>query len=100
MVKREVAWTKNAEIQLREILDFYTLRNKSGQYSQKLYRKFKSELNIIAQIPEIGINTKLNRIKGLIVSDYILFYEILEDKILVLKVWDTKQDPDKLNIAR
>ena len=44
-----------------------------GYAGQGIRTVFKSELNITAQIPEIGINTKLNRIKGLIVSDYILF---------------------------
>ena len=39
--RREVVWTKNSEIQLQEILEFFTLRNKSNQYSQKLYKQFK-----------------------------------------------------------
>lgn len=100
MAKREVIWTKVSEIQLKEILDFFTKRNKSGQYSRKLYNKFKTELKIVAKNPEIGLKTKLDLIRGLIVDDYILFYEILEDKILILKVWDCRQNSDKLNIAR
>lgn len=100
MAKREIIWTEVSEIQLKEILDFFTKRNKSGQYSRKLYKKFKAELNTVAKNPEIGINTKLDAIRGLIIDDYILFYEILEDKILILKVWDCRQNPDKLNIAR
>ena len=83
---REVVWTKNSEIQLQEILEFFKLRNKSNQYSQKLYKQFKTELKTAAQRPDIGIKTKLEKIRGLIVGDYILFYEIGEDKILVLKV--------------
>jgi plasmid stabilization system protein ParE len=100
MANREIVWTRNSEIQLQEILEFFIARNKSNQYSLKLYNKFKSELKIAAQNPEIGIKTKLDQIRGLIVGDYILFYEILNDKILVLKVWDSKQNPEKLDIAR
>jgi len=100
MANREVVWTRNSEIQLHEILEFFIARNKSNQYSLKLYNKLKSELKIAAQNPEIGIKTKLDQIRGLIVGDYILFYEILNDKILVLKVWDSKQNPEKLYIAR
>ena len=100
MANREVVWTRNSEIQLKEILEFFTERNKSGKYSLKLYRKFKSELQIVALNPEMGIKTKLDQIKGLIVGDYILFYEILQDKLMVLKVWDCKQNPEKLYIAR
>jgi len=100
MANREVVWTRNSEIQLRKILEFFTKRNKSGKYSLKLYKKFKSELKLAAQNPEIGIKTKFDQIKGLIVGDYILFYEVLEDKIMVLKVWDCKQNPEKLIITR
>ena len=100
MARREVIWTKVSEIQLQEIFEFYTKRNKSGLYSRKLYKKFKTELLTAAKNPEIGIKTKLDQIRGLIIEDYILFYEILEDRILILKVWDCRKDPDKLNIPR
>ena len=100
MAKREIIWTINSEIQLREILEFFTKRNNSGAYSRKLYKKFKKELKIVTKNPELGIKTKLNQIRGLIIEDYILFYEILEDRIIILKVWDCRQNPDKLNIPR
>ena len=100
MAKREVIWTKNSEIQLQEILVFFTKRNKSGLYSRKLYKKFKKELTTISKNPELGIKTKLDQIRGLIVEEYILFYKIHEDRIIILKVWDCRQNPDKLNIPR
>jgi addiction module RelE/StbE family toxin len=100
MAKREVIWTKNSEIQLKEILKFFTKRNKSGQYSKKLYKKFKSELTTVAKNPELGIKTNLDQTRGLIIEDFILFYEILEDRIIILKVWDCRQNPEKLNILR
>jgi plasmid stabilization system protein ParE len=98
MDRRKVVWTKNSEIQLHEILEFFTKRNKSGLYSSKLYKKFKAELKTVAKNPELGIKTKLEQIRGLIIDDYILFYEILDDRIIILKVWDCRQDPGKLNI--
>jgi plasmid stabilization system protein ParE len=100
MVKRRVVWSRNSEIQLQQILTFFNERNKSDKYSQKLYKKFKKSLQIASKKPEIGVKTKIDAVKGLIVSDYILYYEILEDKIMVLKVWDCRQDPNKLNISQ
>ena len=100
MAKRVIVWTRNSEIQLQEILEFYIQRNKSRNYSLKLYGKFKAELKNVALKPEIGLKTKLDQIRGLIVGDFILFYKIFDDKIMVLKVWDCKQNPDKLNIPR
>jgi len=98
--KREVVWSRNSEIQLQEILEFFTRRNQSSVYSQKLFKLFKSELNIVAKQPEIGIKTRLNGIRGIIVGDYILFYEIFDNKLLVLKIWDCRQNPDKLDITK
>ncbi len=100
MAKREVIWTKNSEIQLQEILEFFTKRNKNGNYSRKLYKRFKTELNIVSINPELGIKTKLDQIRGLIIEDYVLFYEIQEGRILILKVWDCRQNPDSLSIPR
>jgi len=96
MAQRKIVWTQNAELQLQQILLFFIERNKSGLYSQKLYQKFKVELLNAAKKPEIGIQTKLKQIRGLIVLDYILFYEIFEDKLMVLKVWDCRQNPNKI----
>lgn len=100
MAKRAIVWTNVSEIQLKEILTFFTQRNKSGQYSRKLYKKFNAELKTAAKNPELGIKTKLVQIRGLIVEDYILFYEIFEDRILILKVWDCRQNPENLIIPR
>jgi len=100
MVKREIVWARNAEIQLKAILEFYRSRNKSNVFSLKLYNKLVSELSKTSHKPEIGIKTRLNNIRGLIIDEYILFYEILPEKIVVLKVWDCRQDPDKLDLQR
>jgi plasmid stabilization system protein ParE len=100
MAEREIVWTRNAEIHLQAILEFYTARNKSNKYSRKLYREIKSELKTVSRKPKIGIKTKIENVRGLIFRDYIVFYEMLADKIMVLKVWDSRQDPQKLNISR
>jgi len=44
----------------------------------------------------MGVKTKFDMIRGLIVSNYILYYEISDLYITVLKVWDSRQKPDKL----
>ncbi len=62
MAKREVVWTRNSEIQLQEILEFFTHRNKSEQYSQRMYKRFKPELKVAAQRPEIVIKHSLTRL--------------------------------------
>ncbi len=72
MAKREVIWTKAYEIQLQEILEFFTKRNKSGLYSGKLYNKFNTELITAAKNPDVGIKTRTDQVRGFIIEDYIV----------------------------
>lgn len=98
MDKREIVWSNRAKIKLFEILEYYTERNKSATYSKKLYQKFSNELNILKHQSEIGIKTDFEGIRGLIVEQYILYYEIFPETIVVHTVWDTRQNPDTLKI--
>ncbi len=98
MAKRIIVWSHRANIKLFELLDFYTERNKSKTYSKKLYQKFKKELSLLIRQPKLGIKTDFESIRGLIIDEYILFYEITPEKIIVHTVWDTRQNPADLII--
>jgi len=99
MAKRKIIWSHRAKIKLFKILDFYTERNKSVVYSKKLYKKFTHELTKLIKQPEIGIKTDFESIRGLIVDDFILFYEITDESIVIHTVWDCRQDPNELIIS-
>ena len=98
MVKRKIVWSNRAKIKLFEILEFYNERNKSTTYSKKLYKKFTKELLLLKKQPEIGIKTDLDNVRGLIVEDFIIFYEIYPEMIVVHTVWDCRQNPESLKI--
>jgi hypothetical protein len=74
MAKRKIIWSHNANIKLFQILDFYADRNGNKIYSSKLYKKFKKELTLLIKLPEIGIITDLEGVRGLIVDD--LFFSM------------------------
>ena len=98
MAKRKIVWSHRANIKLFEILDFYAERNKSTTYSKKLYKKFKKELLLLLKQPEIGTKTDIESVRGLIVEEYVLFYEATPNMIIVHTVWDCRQNPDDLII--
>ena len=98
MVKRKIVWSNKAKIKLFKILEYYTERNKSATFSKKLYKKFSKELVLLKKQPEIGIQTDYDGIRGLIVDEYILFYEIYPEMIIVHTVWDCRQNPDSLKM--
>ena len=96
MAKRKINWSHNASIKLFQILDFYVQRNDNKTYAVKLFKKFRKELSLLSKHPEIGILTDLDSVRGLIVYDFILFYEITKKTIIVHTVWDCRQNPDDL----
>jgi len=98
MVKRKIVWSHRARIKLFEILHYFSDRNKSNKYSAKLYQKFNKELNLLHKHPDLGIRTEIESVRGLIIGDYILFYEETEDMIIVHTLWDSRQNPDDLKI--
>lgn len=98
MAKRKIIWPHIAKIKLFEILDFYIERNKSKKYSARLYKKFSDALKLLQRHPDLGKKTDIDSVRGIIVGDYILFYESTKDSLFVLVLWDTRQNPDKLEI--
>lgn len=98
MVRRKIIWSNKAKISLYEILEYFTNRNKNSKYSRKLYKRFRSQVKILSSQPNIGIKTDLSNIRGLIIEDYIIYYEITAKSIIIHKVWDSRQNPDKLDI--
>ena len=98
MEKRKIIWSQRANIKLFEILDFYTNRNKSKSYSIKLYKRFIKELSLLYKQPDLGRATDFESVRGLIVEEFILFYEMTKDQIIVHTVWDCRQNPEDLRI--
>lgn len=98
MAKRKIIWSHRAQIKLYDILKFFADRNKSKIYSDKLYKRFNEELKLLLRNPEIGVLTDMVSVRGLIIDDYILYYEITDKLIIIHTLWDCKQNPDDLVI--
>ena len=97
MGKGKIIWSPSAKSKLFEILDYYAYRNKSKTFSVKLYNRFKKDLSNLLKHPELGLKTELDSVRGLIVQNFIFFYEINEKDIIVHTLWDSRQNPDELN---
>ena len=94
MAKRKIVWSNRAIKRLYGILEFYDQRNKSNAYSKKLYQLLHKQVKVLLKLPEIGLKTTEETTRGLIIEDYIIYYQITEDKIIIHTVWDSRQNPD------
>ncbi len=99
MAKRKINWTEKANLERKEILEYWINRNKSKTYSIKLNKLFIEAMKLVSQFPTIGRRTNFGEnVRLKIVRDYLLFYEFDEKQIKVLSVWDGNQDDKKIEI--
>jgi plasmid stabilization system protein ParE len=100
MAKRRIIWSARAKRDLINILNFYYKRNGTKTFSRKLNAIFRNSIRLLEKHPEIGIRTDVKNIRNLIVSDFGIFYEIKPKTIEIITIWDSRQNPVKLEIKK
>src|SRR5438477_12321402 len=92
----EIIWTKYASNDLEKIINFL-----SDNWSYKIAREFIIECDIkielISVTPFLGtISKKDSSVRRILVTKHnYLYYELIEDQIVLLNFFDTRQDPAK-----
>ncbi len=94
MVKYKVEWSIEARLDLLDILNFYIDRNNSASYSKKLKSKINSSIKLISKNPLIGLQTQIVSVRAFVSGDYQIVYEIINDLIMIIMIWDCRRDPE------
>jgi toxin YoeB len=92
----KVVWTARAQKDRFEIFSYWNARNKSNTYSRKLNTLFIASVKIISQYPLLGKPTSEKDVRFKIVKDYLIFYEYSENIVIILMIWDSRQNPDRI----
>lgn len=95
---KKIQWSVRADQDRIEILAYWTFRNKSTVYSEKLNKLFKEKLEKVAQSPDTGIVTELPDIRAKLVRDYLIYYKITTEYIEVVTIWDSRRNPKKFKL--
>jgi len=90
-----VLWTRKAKDERNQILRYYLERNGNPSYSRTLKQHFRQSLELVRVQEQIGKPTNREDIRCLFVLDYSLFYRTDGQGVVVLSVWDNRQDPEK-----
>lgn len=94
----KVNWSPLAQKKRKNILGYWKSRNGNNSYSIKLNSLFKEAAKQLSKFPYIGRLSDIEGVRIKIVRDYLLFYEVTDSTIEILTVWDSRQDPDELEI--
>ena len=92
MVKRKIIWTITANLERKEILEYWILRNKSKRFSVRLNYLILQTLEVLRENPTIGRLTNVNNVRVKLIREYLLMYEFTDSELIVLSIWDTRRN--------
>ncbi|MEO5789064.1 MAG: type II toxin-antitoxin system RelE/ParE family toxin [Gelidibacter sp.] len=97
-MSRKVVISKTAEKKLEKLFD-YLIRNWSVTVKKEFVEKLDSSIDLIKNQPEIFPESK--KTKGLrkcvITKQTTLYYRYNSERINVITIFDTRQNPNKLD---
>ena len=91
MASREIRWTLKATQDKLAIYEYWTNRNKSILYAQKLERLFNEVLKIAVNYPSAGIKTESIDIRIQIIKDFKIEQKKTYWKFLQFGIQDKSQ---------
>jgi plasmid stabilization system protein ParE len=96
MAVKTVIWTDTAVRQRRKILRYWTKRNKSSSYSEKLIFEILERVQFLIKNPESFISTNYKDIRTSTLGHYTIFYKTTQKELIVVAFWDNRQNPKTL----
>ncbi len=93
---KTIEWTQTSIQDRFKIYQFWIDNNKSDSYSKKLEILFNEAAKLISEFPEIGTETDHPNLRVKVIKSYKLFYINQVDKIQIIRVWDSRQNPSDL----
>ncbi|MDH0675005.1 MULTISPECIES: type II toxin-antitoxin system RelE/ParE family toxin [Empedobacter] len=92
MAKRKIIWTKTANLERKEILEYWILRNKSKRFSIKLNYLILQTLEVLRENPTIGRRTNIDNVRVKLIREYLLLYEFTDAELIILSIWDARRN--------
>jgi addiction module RelE/StbE family toxin len=95
---KKIVWTQTALHDRFQIYQYWTQRNKSNLFSEKLESLFTEAATLLSEFSEIGTQTDFQGIRVKVIKNYKLFYQNLPNRIQIIRIWDSRQNPDSLEL--
>lgn len=97
----KVIWTKKATADYISVLEYWTARNKSTAYAEKLITIVQHAVKQVQRFPKTGKPTSKKLYRYLIIDeDYLLIYKLGFETITIMRFWHGKQNPNRVAYLR
>ena len=95
----QIIWATRAEDDYYEILIYWTKRNKSNSFSNKLIAEVDKKLKVILQNQTSGLATNIQGTHKInFLKHFSIYYQVSEKYIEIVSFWDNRRNPEKLEI--
>lgn len=91
-----IIWTPQAKIDRFDILEFYHNKGTPKNTLIKIDNRIRNIIEYLEIFPDLGVEFKSKNARILYKDNYAIIYRIEDPDILILQIWDTRQDPKKL----
>lgn len=96
MAKRTVVWTATAARQRREILKYWSKRNGSTVYAEKLIKLTAKQIKTILSHPESFKLSEYPDTRESALGHFSIYYKTTSEYLIITAFWDNRQDPKTL----
>ena len=90
---QRIVWSKEAQDDFLATLGYYAERNGSKTYSEKLAKQIQEVIERLREHPLLGRPTNDEEVRILRKGNYQIYYELKNDEIVILVVWDMREIP-------
>jgi toxin ParE1/3/4 len=95
---RPVLWTRLADRDLEQILDYVATQNPRA--AARLIDRVLNAVALLGENPEMGPVALLDppgRYRQMLLERYLIVYRVDPKSIFLMRFWDTRQDPARLS---
>ena len=93
---KKIEWTETSIQDRDRMYHFLSDQNKTDSYRKKVEILFNEAAKLISQFPDIGTETDYPDLRVKVVRSYKLFYINDVDRIQIVRVWDSRQNPSEI----
>ncbi len=82
--------------EFNSILEYWEEKNQSNMHSKRLAKQIIKSIEKIGKFNFIGKEVENDKARILLSGNYSIFYEISQNEIHILCIWDNRRNPDTL----
>lgn len=94
----KIVWSSNALSDRIQILEYWIEQTGSNLYSKKLDKMLREIISLLARFPQMGRRIDNRDERFVVKQAYQIFYRIVDNEIHILHIWDSRRNPDTLQL--